>query len=47
MRGKGRKGFRTYPHAQHDYVVIWATANLDDRIGPHKVDAMQLRVARV
>ena len=47
MRGKGRKGFPTYPHARHDNIVIWAIANLDDRIGLYKVDATQLRVARV
>ena len=47
MRGKGRKGFRTHTHARHNSVAICATADLDDRIGPYKVDAIQLRVVRV
>ncbi len=47
MRGKGRKGFRTHTYARHDNIVICATADLDDRIGSYKVDAIQLRVVRV
>ena len=46
-RGKGRKGFRTYLHARHDDIVIWAMANLGDRIGPYKVNVMQHHVARI
>jgi hypothetical protein len=46
-REKGRKGFRTYLHARHDDIVVWAMANLGDQIGPYKVDVMQHHVARI
>src|SRR6266851_2631900 len=37
------KGFAAHA-GQHD-VVIWATANLDDRISPYRVDAKQRKRA--
>lgn len=42
--GGRRKGFRTDPHARKVKVVVWATADPDDRPRLHKVDSEQRAV---
>jgi len=44
-RGGAKKGFRTDPHAREGEVVIWATADPDDRFRLYKVDSAQRAVA--
>ena len=41
------KGFRTDPHAREGEVIIWATADPDDRPRLYKVDSAQGAVTRL